>query len=162
MMFSGPFVSFMNSFGQPISPVDVIFKHRDCKRMRDLSVWNNFSVLSIQVSILNDIQPSIGPKQFLGDVVDGDAIRPKDFIRPRDELGEIRSVHPNSIYCLHSPVREKQVTWKHRIVNVLNHCQLAGSSESQGRGMKSKLRTCKCYIYRNHFLLAKAFRPELV
>ena len=79
MILSRPLIGFVDGLGRPVCPINLPFKQCYRKRMNHFAVQYTPFVFPVQVSILDGINASINPEQFLAHIVNRQAIWPANF-----------------------------------------------------------------------------------
>ena len=76
--------------------------------MNHFAVQHTPFVFPVQVSILDGINASVNPEQFLAHIVNRQAIWPANFFV--NKYGQVGAIHTNPIYGWFTPVGEIQIT----------------------------------------------------
>ena len=90
-----PLVCPVDGLQVPVGPEDEVVKDGDGEHVRyfERILDDETSVLAVQIRKGDVIQVSIRPKQFVGEVVDGQSVGPGQTILVGDDAAEVGSVH---------------------------------------------------------------------
>lgn len=79
LVLSGEFVSAVYAFGMPVSPIQTIFKHSDCKWVRETLADHSFAIGSVQIGSLNNVVFSIHPVHTSSSIINSQSIGPEEM-----------------------------------------------------------------------------------
>ena len=99
-------------FDVPIGPHQPVAEHADSEHMRHLLTGQNLvTILALEIAVLDVVQVGVRKEQLVGPQIDGQCVRPGQFVFVQNDTLEVAAVHADlSDERMMTPIREEHIS----------------------------------------------------